>query len=68
MIGLSFYQYEGIGTVLPIMEASDAKDRMTYLIIAALCSLCTCHILFSELIYYAYGNDLKQPIVIFQIP
>lgn len=68
MIGLSFYQYEGIGTVLPIMEASDAKDKMPYLIIAALATLCSFHIMFSELIYYAYGDDLKEPIVIFQVP
>jgi len=25
MLGLAFYTYEGIGSVLPIMEASDAK-------------------------------------------
>lgn len=26
MIGLSFYMFEGIPTILPIMEASDAKE------------------------------------------
>lgn len=68
MIGLSFYQYEGIGTILPIMEASDAKPLMSWLIGGALATLCTFHIIFSELIYYAYGDDIIEPIIIFQIP
>ena len=65
MLGLSFFQYEGIGTLLPIMEASDAKDNMICLTVASLATLVTSHIIFSELIYYAYGSNLTEPIVIF---
>lgn len=68
MIGLSFFQYEGIGTLLPVMEASDAKESMISLTIASLATLVTSHIIFSELIYYTYGQNLTEPIVIFQIP
>ena len=41
---------------------------MTTLIATALATLCFIHITFSELIYYAYGNDITEPIIIFQIP
>ena len=68
MLGLSFFQYEGIGTLLPVMEASDAKDNMIFLTLASLGTLVTSHIIFSELIYYTYGSNLTEPIVIFQIP
>jgi CBS domain containing-hemolysin-like protein len=68
MIGIAFFQYEGIGTVLPVMEASNAKENFTLLVIAALATIFSFHVIFSELIYYAYGNDIKEPIIIFQIP
>jgi hypothetical protein len=47
------------------MEASDCKEYMTTLIATALATLCFIHITFSELIYYAYGNDITEPIIIF---
>lgn len=50
------------------MEASAARDSMICLTIASLTTLVTSHIIFSELIYYTYGDDLVEPIVIFQIP
>jgi hypothetical protein len=47
------------------MEASECKESMTVLIATALGTLCFIHITFSELIYYAYGNDITEPIIIF---
>ena len=66
MIGLSFYMFEGIGTVLPIMEASDEETKSIFgeLIFAALALLVTINIAFSELCYYAFGNEIKEPIFI----
>lgn len=66
MVGLSFYMFEGIGTVLPIMEASDEETKSIFdsLIFAALALLVVINIVFSELCYYAYGNDIKEPIFI----
>jgi amino acid permease len=64
MIGLSFYMFEGIPTVLPIMDASDAKPYFSTLIIAALATLCVINIAFSELCYYTFGEGLTEPIVI----
>lgn len=68
MIGMAFGQYEGVGAVLPIMEASDAKPIFHWLIGAGLATLCTLHITLSELVYYAYGSEVSEPIIIFQMP
>jgi len=68
MVGLSFYMFEGIPTVLPIMEASDAKDSFSLIIALALATLCAINIIFSELCYYALGDDIKEPIIILQMP
>jgi amino acid permease len=70
MIGFSFFMFEGIGTVMPVMNACDktAKKRFPWLIIAALGSLCTLYILFSELCYLTYGDGLQESIVLEQLP
>ena len=68
MIGLSFYMFEGIPTILPIMEASDAKEQFSVIISIALGMLCLINIAFSELCYYAYGDDIKEPLIILQMP
>lgn len=64
MLGLAFYTYEGIGSVLPIMEASDAKEHFTLILALALGSLCLIHLTFTELVYYAYGDDITEPVII----
>lgn len=68
MLGLSYATYEGIGTVLPVMEASDAKENFSLLIALALGTICTFHIIFSEVAYYAYGNEIKETVFILQMP
>lgn len=68
MLGLAFYTYEGIGSVLPIMEASDAKDHFTLILSLALGCLCFIHLTFTELVYYAYGDDIVEPVIILQMP
>ena len=65
---MAFYMFEGIGSVLPIMEASDVKDSFNMLVGIALATLCTIHIIFSEFSYYVYGNDLNEPILIQKLP
>lgn len=68
MVSLSFYMFEGIGSLLPVMEASESKENFNFLLIAALSTLCFIHIVFSELSYYTYGDDLNEPIIIFKLP
>lgn len=60
MIGFSFFMFEGIGSVMPVMNACTdaAKDQFHVLIAAALATLCTIYIIFSSLCYYTFGDDL----------
>eukprot|EP00355_Strombidium_rassoulzadegani_P010505 CAMPEP_0168615500 /NCGR_PEP_ID=MMETSP0449_2-20121227/4535_1 /TAXON_ID=1082188 /ORGANISM="Strombidium rassoulzadegani, Strain ras09" /LENGTH=196 /DNA_ID=CAMNT_0008656239 /DNA_START=817 /DNA_END=1406 /DNA_ORIENTATION=- len=70
MVGLAFYMFEGVTSVLPILEASneEARSSFTVLLISALSILLFLNIGFSELCYYAWGSDLKEPIIIWQFP
>ena len=55
--------FEGVPSVLPIMEASDSKDNFSYILVGALTTLLCINITFSELCYYAWGDNLDQPLV-----
>ena len=60
--------FAGLPSVLPIMEASDCKDDFVYILVGALAILCVIDLSFGELCYYAYGNNIKEPLVIFELP
>lgn len=64
MLSLSFYMFEGIPAVLPIMESSDYKENFHWIVGAALATLCTINIAFSELCYFAFGDGITEPIII----
>lgn len=68
MWGLSFYMYEGVGSLIPVLEASDYKENFSVLLTTALVTLCSIHIYFSELCYYYWGDNLKEPLVTEQFP
>ena len=70
MIGFSFFMFEGIGSVMPVMNAcnKEAKDNFSYLLTGALGTLCTLYILFAELCYYTFGNGLSESIVMQEMP
>jgi len=70
MIGFSFFMFEGIGTVMPIMHASNQESRNKFptLIFAALGTLVTLYILFSSICYYTFGNDLSEAIIMEEMP
>ena len=60
--------FEGIPSVLPIMEASDCKEEFSYILVAALTTLLIIDIVFAELCYYAYGDRIKEPLIMFELP
>jgi amino acid permease len=64
MVALSFYMFEGIPTVLPVMESSDSKENYHWIVGAALSTLCVINIIFSELCYYTFGEGITEPIII----
>jgi len=70
MIGFSFFMFEGIGCVMPVMNACDTRAQKNFpcLLAAALGTLCTLYIVFSEICYYNFGDDLHESIVMQEMP
>lgn len=60
--------FEGIPSVLPIMEASDCKEEFNYILVAALSTLLLIDIIFAELCYYAFGDNIKEPLIMLELP
>jgi amino acid permease len=63
MWGISFFMFQS-AAVLPVMEASEYKNDFSILLGSALGTLLVVHIYFSELCYYTFGEDLKEPVII----
>ena len=56
MVGFSCYAYEGIGVVMPIMQATAVPEKFAMLLTAALATLTFIYIFFAELCYTTLGN------------
>lgn len=70
MVGFSFFMFEGIGCVMPVMNASNerARELFPWLLAAGLGTLCLTYICFCEICYANYGAGLNQSIVMQQLP
>ena len=68
MVGFSIYAYEGIGVVMPIMQASAEPDKFIKCLIAAICTLTVIFLFFGELTYITFGSDLDEPFVTEMLP
>jgi len=57
-VGFSFFMFEGVGGIMPLMAL--AEDRITFITLlkACLMFLCVIYISFAELCYYTFGNTL----------
>ena len=62
-IGFTFYMYEGIGGLMPLMNATKNRDEFPSLVVMALTTLTFIYISFSELCYFTYGDQLTKPII-----
>ena len=68
MIGFSFFMFEGIGCLMPVLAETEKPSQLPALTIAALSLLCVIYCIFSGLCYYAWGSDLTQPVVTQMLP
>ena len=67
-LGMVVYCYEGIGMLMPITHASESPEKVTSCLIAAIITLTSVFIGFSNLCYLAWGADLTRPIVTEMLP
>ncbi len=68
MVGFSFYLFEAIGCLLPILRETEHPENFAWLTFAALWSICLLQIGFSSLCYYAWGSDIKEPLITELLP
>jgi proton-coupled amino acid transporter len=68
MIGFAFFMFEGIGCLMPVLKEVEKPSQFHYHIVGALALLCSIYICFSMLCYYAWGQDLNQPVVTEMLP
>jgi proton-coupled amino acid transporter len=64
VVGFSVYTYEGIGVVMPIMQACDCPEKFNKILLVALFLLTTVYIFFAEVCYYTFGENLTEPIIL----
>lgn len=68
MLGFAFFMFEGIGCMMPILNATENKNEFIPLTVLALITLCITYIVFSEICYYAWGADLTESVVTEMLP
>ena len=68
MVGFSFFMFEGIGCLLPVMREVEKPDLYPIQTIGALIFLCTIYVLFAFTCYYAWGSNLDEPVVTEMLP
>ena len=66
MIGFSFYCFEGIGVLMPIMEQTRHPEAFPKILTAALFTLATIFVSFGYITYKYLGN-MKENIVIYNL-
>ena len=60
MVGFAVYVFEGIGILMPVMQASDCPEKFDGILIAAVSTLSVAYCIFGTLAYLAYGNMKEQ--------
>ena len=63
MIGYAFYMFEGIGCCLPVMRETEKPQNFAIITLSVQFMLLTLQTLFSSLCYYAWGNEIVEPII-----
>jgi amino acid permease len=67
-VGFSFYMYEGIGGLMPLMTAAKDKESFPTVVMMAMGALSLMHITFSSYCYYTFGDGLDKPIIMEMMP
>lgn len=67
-VGFAFFMFEGIGCLLPVMRETEKPEKLPMITVAALLTLCGIYVAFSSLCYYAWGDNLNQPVVTEMLP
>jgi amino acid permease len=60
MVGFAVYAFEGIGILMPVMQASDCPEKFDGILISAILTLSVAFCIFGTVTYLAFGNMKEQ--------
>ena len=63
MVGFSVYVYEGIGVIMPIMDACECPERFDKILAQAFFTLTVVYCIFPEVCYIALGNTSTKTFI-----
>eukprot|EP00347_Sterkiella_histriomuscorum_P022403 403338616 len=64
----SIYVYEGIGTIMPTMKVARDQKQFPKILIYAVTTLTIVFIIFGNICYLTFGQNLTEPIILSMIP
>lgn len=63
MVGFSCYAFEGIGVVMPIMNACECPEKFDRIYFYAMLTLTIAYIVFSDYTYLTFGTNIKHTFI-----
>lgn len=63
MVGFSCYAFEGIGVVMPIMNACECPEKFDRIYFYAMLTLTVVYIVFSDYTYLTFGTNTKHTFI-----
>ncbi|KAI8991028.1 transmembrane amino acid transporter protein-domain-containing protein [Mycotypha africana] len=63
MIGTATFSFEGIGLVIPIVEAMERPEKFPFVLTLGMIIVCTVYVLIGTLSYLAYGDTIQSAVV-----
>jgi solute carrier family 36 (proton-coupled amino acid transporter) len=55
-LGFAIYAFEGIGIIMPCMQACDCPERFDYIYAAGIATMTTIFLFYGTIMYLAFGN------------
>jgi proton-coupled amino acid transporter len=68
MIGSSIYAYEGIGTILPILDVAEKPETFPFILFLVTATVFVVYTFFGTYCYFIYGELLTQPLITANLP
>jgi hypothetical protein len=60
MVGYSIYTFEGVGILMPCMQACECPEKFDQILVAAVATMTLMFVLYGGVAYMAYGNMEEQ--------
>lgn len=67
MLGYAIYAFEGVGILMPVMQACECPEKFDKILIAALATLTLAFVVYGTMSYLAFGN-MKEQMVTQMLP